>query len=78
MNEWSHLKNWFQLPDKTKIRLFADTSRRMGLPSTSVIEKDWWIVHTLGVVFTLECSSSMIFKGGTSLSKGWQLINRLQ
>jgi len=76
MNEWSHLKNWFQLPDKTKIRLFADTSRRMGLPSTSVIEKDWWIVHTLGVVYSLECSSSMIFKGGTSLSKGWQLINR--
>ena len=76
MNKFAHLQEWFQLPDETKIRLFAETSRQIGLPSTSAAEKDWWIVHTLMVIFSMECASALIFKGGTSLSKGWNVIHR--
>ena len=76
MNKFIHLRDWFQLPDETKIRLFSETSRQIGLPSSSAAEKDWWVVQTLATIFSMECSSSLIFKGGTSLSKGWNLIQR--
>src|SRR5690606_6148773 len=76
MNKFTHLQEWFQLPDETKIRLFAETSRQIGLPSSSAAEKDWWVVQTLAVIFSMDCSNALIFKGGTSLSKGWNLIQR--
>ena len=76
MNKFTHLQEWFQLPDETKIRLFAETSRQIGLPSSSAAEKDWWVVHTLSVIFSMECANALIFKGGTSLSKGWNVIHR--
>ncbi|MCZ2355303.1 MAG: nucleotidyl transferase AbiEii/AbiGii toxin family protein [Bacteroidia bacterium] len=76
MNKFTHVQEWFQLPDETKIRLFAETSRQIGLPSSSASEKDWWVVHTLAVIFSMDCANALIFKGGTSLSKGWNLIQR--
>lgn len=76
LNKFTYLKEWLQLPDETKIRLFAETSRQIGLPSSSAAEKDWWVVHTLAVIFSMEYSSAILFKGGTSLSKGWNLIQR--
>ncbi len=76
MNNFSHLKEWFQLPDATKVRIYNDTSRQIGLPSPPAAEKDWWVVHTLAVIFSMECADALIFKGGTSLSKGWNLIQR--
>jgi hypothetical protein len=76
MNKFTHLKEWFQIPDETKIRLFAETSRQVGLSNSSAAEKDWWVVHTLAVIFSMDCANALIFKGGTSLSKGWNLIQR--
>jgi predicted nucleotidyltransferase component of viral defense system len=76
MNKFNHLQEWFRLPDETKIRVFAETSRQICLPSSSAAEKDWWVVHTLAIIFSMECSNALIFKGGTSLSKGWNIINR--
>ena len=76
MNKFTHLQEWFQLPDETKIKLFAETSRQIGLPSTSAAEKDWWAVQTLAIIFSMECANALIFKGGTSLSKGWNVIHR--
>ena len=40
------------------------------------VEKDWWVMHTLAVIYTMDCAGSLVFKGGTSLSKGWNLIQR--
>lgn len=76
MNKFTHLQEWFQLPDETKIRLFAETSRQIGLPSSSAAEKDWWVVHTLAIIFSMKCANALVFKGGTSLSKGWKVIHR--
>jgi predicted nucleotidyltransferase component of viral defense system len=76
MNKFTHLQEWFLLPDETKIRLFAEISRQIGLPSSSAAEKDWWVVHTLSVIFSMDCANGLIFKGGTSLSKGWNVIHR--
>lgn len=76
MNKFEHLQEWFQLPDETKKRLFAETSRKVGLPSSSATEKDWWVTHTLSVIFSMDCAKALTFKGGTSLSKAWNLIQR--
>ena len=40
------------------------------------IEKDWWVTITLKALFQTDCSESLIFKGGTSLSKGFNIIER--
>lgn len=42
-----------------------------------VVEKDFWITWCLQKLFSLPLSVNMVFKGGTSLSKGYNLINRL-
>lgn len=40
------------------------------------IEKDWWVTVTLKALFQTECQEALIFKGGTSLSKGFNIIER--
>ena len=48
----------------------------LGLPAIS-IEKDFWVCWTLRELFRLsDCGSHLTFKGGTSLSKAWKLIER--
>lgn len=45
--------------------------------SFSIIEKDFWVVWTLGRLFSIEdLKSHLTFKGGTSLSKVYGLIER--
>lgn len=41
-----------------------------------VIEKDLWVTNILQAVFTMPIKEHIIFKGGTSLSKAWNLIDR--
>jgi predicted nucleotidyltransferase component of viral defense system len=56
--------------------VFVEAGRRMGLQAAS-IEKDFWICWTLRVLFALpEIGPHLTFKGGTSLSKCWKLIER--
>lgn len=40
------------------------------------IEKDWWVTITLKALFQTDCHESLLFKGGTSLSKGFNIIER--
>jgi hypothetical protein len=43
----------------------------------SLIEKDWHVVRALGVIANVDTAGMMpAFSGGTSLSKGWELIKR--
>lgn len=41
-----------------------------------IIEKDWWVTAVLRALFSLPYREHCSFKGGTSLSKCWGLINR--
>lgn len=40
------------------------------------IEKDWWVTAVLKALFQTSCRESLVFKGGTSLSKGFNIIER--
>ena len=42
----------------------------------SAAEKDWWVTAVLYALFHTSVSEYLLFKGGTSLSKGWDIINR--
>lgn len=39
------------------------------------IEKDWWVTQVLKAIFSLPYAEHLSFKGGTSLSKAWHLID---
>ena len=52
----------------------ADYFRERGLRE-ALIEKDYYVTEALRVI-EQESGSKVIFKGGTSLSKGWNLIQR--
>jgi hypothetical protein len=69
------IKEWFSLSEERRKEILNQTSKRAGLPASS-IEKDWWVTMVLKAVFELDISGHLVFKGGTSLSKGWNLINR--
>lgn len=57
-------------------RLIIEQSAiRLSLPMQAV-EKDLWVTAMLQIMFGLPCAESLVFKGGTSLSKVWGLINR--
>jgi nucleotidyltransferase AbiEii toxin of type IV toxin-antitoxin system len=56
---------------------FDTTALRLGTASQN-IEKDFWVCWTLDALFNglKEGGPRLLFKGGTSLSKGFGLINR--
>lgn len=57
--------------------LFLLTAERRGMGSVAVVEKDFWVCWTLKRLFEHpELSKLLIFKGGTSLSKVFGLIDR--
>lgn len=55
--------------------IYRNVSLKTGLPPFS-IEKDWWITQALKALFSLPYAEHLSFKGGTSLSKCWMLIER--
>lgn len=69
------LQEWFKLTEQNKQNIFLEISKKMKLPPAA-IEKDWWVTRTLELVFKTEIAPHTVFKGGTSLSKAWNLIDR--
>lgn len=69
------LSEWLKLPNETKKNIFEQVSNKIGLPAAA-IEKDWWVVNTLKFIFSLKYQNQLVFKGGTSLSKAWNIIKR--
>ena len=64
------------LPLEDRARAFEQAGVTRGLSPGSV-EKDFWVCLMLRELFTLpEHGEHLTFKGGTSLSKAWGLIDR--
>jgi hypothetical protein len=63
-------------PEAERQSIFEETANRMDV-STMVIEKDFWVCWTLKRLFAhSEIAPWLTFKGGTSLSKAYGLIDR--
>ncbi|MDR3412345.1 MAG: nucleotidyl transferase AbiEii/AbiGii toxin family protein [Formivibrio sp.] len=70
------MKEFLQASLERRRQLCDEAQARLGLRAAS-IEKDFWVCWTLRELFSLPgCGAHLTFKGGTSLSKGWKLIER--
>ena len=66
-----------RLPSAERAALFGESAAMRGIANT-IIEKDFWVCWTLRRVFALPKgeTASLVFKGGTSLSKAYNAIRR--
>jgi len=65
-----------RLAPQDRADLFNEAGAKRGLAS-AIIEKDFWVCWTLRRLFTLPGDNpSLVFKGGTSLSKAYGVIRR--
>jgi hypothetical protein len=63
-------------PDKERAAIFEDAADKIGA-TAFIVEKDFWVSWVLEKIFTDEYLSGILcFKGGTSLSKAFRLIER--
>lgn len=69
------MTNWLNLTDDQRRTSLIQAGINSGIPAKA-IEKDWWVTVTLKALFQTQYAKSLIFKGGTSLSKCWELIER--
>ena len=70
MNNWLH-----KLTPERKRLIIGNIATQTGY-SPQAIEKDWWVTMVLKAMFETRCADYIVFKGGTSLSKCWNLIER--
>jgi hypothetical protein len=66
---------FFDLPDDERRLAFEQAAAKRNV-STVVLEKDFWVCWLLGVLFRPGLRESLVFKGGTSLSKVFGVIER--
>jgi len=67
---------FLQLPTDERRLYFEQAAVRRNV-SPVVLEKDFWVCWLLSVLFESEFAGSLVFKGGTSLSKVFSAIERL-
>ena len=69
------MEEWFKLSEKDRKLIIDQVSSATGLLPVA-IEKDLWVMIALRAIFSTELKDHMVFKGGTSLSKAWNIIER--
>ena len=69
------MNNWLNIDKDRRIFIIESIAGKTQL-SPDAIEKDWWVTMTLRALFSCDCADHIVFKGGTSLSKAWNLIER--
>lgn len=76
------MNSFAKRPAKERAEVFEETAVRKGFARPAIIEKDFWVCWALGELFGPEPVSNemedppLLFKGGTSLSKVFHLIDR--
>ena len=73
--EAENKRNWVDLSLEERQTILSNIAEEKGIGDNAV-EKDFWVSMVLKGIFSLPCSKGLVFKGGTSLSKGWHLIKR--
>ena len=66
---------FLDLPAGERKVYIDEAAARRGL-SPVIVEKDFWVCWLLGILFQSSFRDAIVFKGGTSLSKVFGVINR--
>ena len=69
------MKHLLSVTDERRKLIFTQTGAHLNLVEIAV-EKDFWVCWTLAKLFSLPPSQHLTFKGGTSLSKVYRIIDR--
>lgn len=69
------MSNWQQLTVNERILVLQQAEKQENI-NAQAIEKDWWVTNVLKALSQSSCAPALSFKGGTSLSKAWGLIER--
>lgn len=67
---------FIDLTKEERTDILDRVSTELNIRQREVIEKDWWVTAVLRAMFCLPYAQHLSFKGGTSLSKCWHLIDR--
>lgn len=68
--------NWLTLSRERRVEILNQATELTGLPAIA-IEKDWWVSFCLNASFFCHTAKILYSKvDGTSLSEGWDLIER--
>jgi len=70
------MNNFFNLTDEQRKLVIEQASAKMNDLYPQIIEKDLWVTTFLQLIFSLPFADKLVFKGGTSLSKVWNVIER--
>lgn len=68
-------ESWFALSREDQAEALEVASGRGGRPA-HLLEKDLWVVWILSVIYESSHATKLTFKGGTSLSKVYKIIDR--
>lgn len=66
---------FLQLSAEDRIEALATAAAESGRPA-HLLEKDVWVVWALRALFEAPLGEALVFKGGTSLSKAYDVIQR--
>lgn len=66
---------WFDLSRADQADTLEVAAARSGRPA-HLLEKDIWVVWTLAAIYNASSATPLTFKGGTSLSKVYKVIDR--
>ena len=66
---------FLQLSAEDRRDALSVVADRSGRP-THLLEKDVWVVWALATLYAAPLGKHLVFKGGTSLSKAYQVIRR--
>jgi hypothetical protein len=69
------MNNYFELTQQQQRTVITQIATRVALP-LQAIEKDLWVTTILQLIFSLPVAERLVFKGGTSISKVWRVIER--
>lgn len=67
--------NWFKLDIEDRLAVLQQASAISAI-NNKALEKDIWVTIVLDAIFRTKYAKHLHFKGGTSLSKAWQIIER--
>jgi len=67
-------ESWFELSSADQSEALEVAAGRSGRPA-HLLEKDIWVVWALSAIYDSPLGDSLTFKGGTSLSKVYKVID---
>ena len=68
-------ESWFALSRADQAEALDVAAGRTGRPA-HLLEKDIWVVWALSAIYASPLADKLTFKGGTSLSKVYKIIDR--